>query len=89
MTDKQKAATDPHHVLPVFVNQLAGSGHLLGVANLTFATAQFTPRDDGTVDSDMVISCRLRMDLLGVQQLRDACDTILQQNLKPTNGTTH
>jgi len=89
MTDKPKAASDPHHVLPVFVNQIAGSGHLMGVANITFSTAQFTPRDDGTVDSDMVISCRLRMDLTCVHQLRDACDTILQQNLKPSNGTTH
>ena len=89
MTDKPKAATDPHHVLPVFVNQLAGSGQFNGVANFTFATAQFTPKDDGTVDPDLTISCRLRMDLACVQQLRDACDTILQQILKPANGTTH
>ena len=89
MTDKPKAATDPHNIAVTFVNQLVGSGHMNGVANFTFATAQWTPRDDGSIDPDMVISSRLRMDLGCVTQLRDACDVILQANLKPTNGTTH
>jgi hypothetical protein len=89
MTDKPKAATDPHHLLPVFVNQVVGSGHMNGVANITFAVAQFTPRGEGVVDPDPTINCRLRMDLFCVQQLRDACDVILEQNLKPAGGTTH
>ena len=93
MTDKPKTPaapiSDPHLVPVIFVNQVAGAGHCNGVANFTFVTAQFTPNDDATVDSDPIISARLRMDLACVQQLRDACDTILQQNLKPANGTTH
>lgn len=89
MTDKPKAATDPHNVPVVFVNQLVTAGHSNGVANFTFVTARFTPGDGATVDDDYVISSRLRMDLACVQQLRDSCDVILQANLKPTNGTTH
>lgn len=90
MTDKPKAPTDPYNIPVIFVNSVVGQGHLNSVANFTFATARWTPQDDGTVDPDMAISCRLRMDLLCVQQLRDACDTILQQNnIQPANGTTH
>jgi hypothetical protein len=89
VTDKPKAPTDPWQVPVIFANTVAGSGHLNGVANFTFATARWTPQDDGTVAPDMAICARLRMDLIAVQQLRDACDTILQQNLKPANGTTH
>jgi hypothetical protein len=93
MTDKPKTPPvpipDPHLVPVIFVNALAGSGHCQGVANFTFVTARFTPNDDHTVDNDMIIASRLRMDLSCVQQLRDACNTILEQNLKPANGTTH
>lgn len=89
MTDKPKSATDPHHILPTFVNSVVGSGHLGGVANITFATLQFTPMGDGTVDADPVISCRLRMDINCVKQLREACDYLLSEMLKPNNGTTH
>jgi len=91
MTDKPEdkfIPTDPNLIETVFVNYLAGSGHLHGVANFTFATFNFTPTGDG-VESDPVVSCRLRMDLSCVEQLRDACETIIQQNLKPQNGTTH
>lgn len=93
MNDKPKPPPapipDPHLAPVIFVNQVAGAGHYQGVANFTFATAQFTPNDDGTVDNDVIISSRLRMDLACVQNLRDACNTILEQNLKPANGTTH
>jgi len=89
LTDKPKAATDPHNIAVTFVNGLSGSGHAFGVANFTFETFRFTPKADGNVDIDPVISCRLRMDMAAVQQLRDACDVILQANLKPSNGTTH
>jgi hypothetical protein len=89
MTDKKLTPTDPHHVLPTFVNSIVGSGHFGGVANLTFAVAQFTPETGGTIAIDQVINCRLRMDMNCVKQLRDACDYILQEMLKPTNGTTH
>ena len=89
MTDKPKTPTDPHHVSPIFVNSVIGRGVFGGVANITFSTFQFTPRDDGTVDPDPVISCRLRLDLNCAHQLREACDWIISESLKPANGTTH
>lgn len=97
MTDKPKIVpvteilpvTDPLHVTPVFVNQLAGSGHLNGVVNLTFACALFSPKDDGSVAPDLVVTSRLRMDLFCAQQLHTALGQILEANLRPTNGTTH
>lgn len=89
MTDKPKPPSDPHHILPVFVNSVVGSGHLAGVANITFATLQFTPQGDGTVDADPAISCRLRMDYGCVKQLKDACEYLIADMLKPGNGTTH
>jgi hypothetical protein len=66
----------------VFVNQVSGSGHLNGVANFTFSTARFTPVAD-KIEADIVIAARLRMDMVCVKQLRDACDTILAANTLP------
>ena len=60
--------TDPHHVQPVFVNMAVGIGHVNGVFNLSFATALFSPRGDA-VDPDFVVSSRLRMDSVCLQQL--------------------
>lgn len=90
MTDQPNpiVITDPHHVEPVFVNDLVGSGHLNGVVNLTFATALFTPKD-GKVDPDLVISARLRMDLYCVQQLHAALGQVIQQNVKPAGAQEH
>lgn len=82
--------TDPHHVQPIFVNQLASSGFLNGVVNLAFATALFvTPKDDGTVEPDLVISCQLRMDLYAAQMLRDRLTQIIDANTKPPRTTEH
>ncbi len=67
MTENVK---DPHHVLPVFINQVVGRGCLNGVVNITLGTYQFTPNGDG-VDADMVISARIRMDLAAARQLHD------------------
>ena len=85
MTDKPVTVTslpisDPHRVTPVFVNQLAGSGQLNGVVNLTFTTAQFTPTADSTIDPDLVITARLRMDFYCATQLRDALNALIEQN---------
>jgi hypothetical protein len=52
----------------VFVNTLLGRGHMNGVVNLTFGTFQFTPTED-SIDSDLVLSARLRMDVVCAQQL--------------------
>ncbi len=82
MTDKPAALTitDPHHIPAIFVNQLAGSGQLNGVVNLTFATANFMPKADGSVDPDLVVTSRLRMDFYCAVQLRDALNALIEQN---------
>ncbi len=59
---------DPHHIIPIFVNQVVGRGCLNGVVNLTMATYQFTPRGEA-VDTDMVVSARLRLDMAAARQL--------------------
>lgn len=92
MTDKTEnlPITDPFHVPTTFVNQVVGSGHLNGVVNVTFATAQFTPNSDNTVDPDLVISARLRMDMFCAQTLYEHLGKILAQAvLKQTNATSH
>lgn len=79
MTDKPAAlpVTDPHKVPVVFVNQVVGSGHLNGNVNLTFAVAQFTPKN-GEIDPDLVVMTRLRMDMSCAEQLYTVLGTILQ-----------
>lgn len=94
MTDQPKPEnllpiSDPHRVETVFVNQVAGVGHLNGVVNVTLAVAQFTPRDDGSVDPDLVIAARLRMDLVCAQSLHEQIGKIIHQMLQPQNATTH
>jgi hypothetical protein len=83
------AISDPHRTPVLFVNHVVGSGHLNGVANITLATANFMPRPDGTVDPELVVSARLRMDMYCAQQLHAALGAILEQNLQPKNGSTH
>lgn len=74
--------TDPYRTPTVFVNQVAAIGHLNGVVNLAFATAQFTPTPSGGVDPDLVITCRLRMDLYCMQQVYEQLGKIIAQNIK-------
>lgn len=82
--------TDPHKVPSIFVNSVCGSGFLHHVVNLTFATAQFTPAPDGTIDPDLIVTARLRMDISCAQQLRDTLDRILQQlTTKPDGESAH
>lgn len=69
--------TDPLHVLPVFVSVVAGSGVYNGVANVTFATLQFSPKGEA-IDPDLVVSCRLRMDLQCLQQLYEQIGNMLK-----------
>lgn len=71
--------TDPHQVPVTFINQVAGSGFLNGVLNLTLATARFTPIGDA-VEPDLIVSSRLRMDLYCAQQLRDMLTEIIDKN---------
>jgi hypothetical protein len=93
MTDKPTVTTieirDPHRVPVTFCNQVVGSGHLNNVVNITLAVAQFTPSTDNTINPDLVIAARLRMDLFAARQLHEALGAIIEQALKPANGTTH
>ena len=73
----------PSDIPVVFVNDVAGSGFANGNVNLTFVTARFTPQNDGTVEPDLVISNRLRMDLWCAQRLHDQLGKIIEQNTKP------
>jgi hypothetical protein len=75
--------TDPHHVLPVFCNYVAGTGQFNDVANLTFGVAQFTP-NGLVIDPDVVVCCRLRMDMQCLQQLYQNIGQLLSQNPQTT-----
>ena len=86
--DKPIQVTDPHKTPTVFVNQLTSSGVLNGVASVTFATAIWMPNDKGAFDVELAVTARLRMDLLCLTQLRDACDVLLAQAEKP-EGKAH
>lgn len=77
--------TDPNHVKPVFVNAVVGSGTLNGIHNISFATALFSVKGDA-IDPDLVVSCRLRMDSVCLQQLWEQIGHMLhppQNNEKP------
>lgn len=90
MTEKPKLIlSDPHHVKVDFVNQLINSGHSNGVVNMTLAVAQFTPTEDGEIVQDLTVASRLRFDLFCATQIRDALTAIIEQNIKPANGTAH
>ncbi len=86
---EQLTIGDPHQVRVTFANQVVGLGHFDGVVNITLAVAQFTPRPDNTVDPDLVVCSRLRMDLACARQLHSAIGKVLEKNLQPKNGSTH
>ena len=60
-----------------FVNTVIGRGILNGVINLSFGVFNFTPTDDGKVDVDPAVACRLRMDKVCATQLRDVMNDLL------------
>ena len=60
-----------------FVNTVVGRGVLNGVVNISFGTFNFTPTDDGQVNVDPTVSCRLRMDKVCATQLRDVMNELL------------
>jgi hypothetical protein len=69
-----------------FVNSVLVSGHLNGVCNFGFGTAQFLPTEsDGKtkVVPAEFITVNLRMDLYCAQQLHDSLASILAQQTKP------
>ena len=60
-----------------FANVVVGRGVFNSVVNISLAALQFSPTEDGKVDSDPAITCRLRMDLPCARQLRDTLDDLL------------
>lgn len=88
MAEASITITDPFRTPVTFVSQVVGSGILNGVVNVTFATANFTPNNDGKVDTDLVISSRLRMDLFAAGQLYETLGKLLEQS-KSKQEATH
>ena len=70
---------DPHKVPVTFVNMVTAAGQHMGVVNVSFATANFSPNEKGEVDPDMVMSLRLRMDMGCTEQLYQQLGRIIQQ----------
>jgi TPP-dependent 2-oxoacid decarboxylase len=61
------------------VNTVINRGIFQGIININFAVFNFTPTDDGVIDLDPTIACRLRMDRSCALQLRDTLDDLLKQ----------
>jgi hypothetical protein len=61
-----------------FVNSIAARGLFNNVANMSFSAYNFTPNDEGTVDPDPVIVCRLRMDKGCLMQLKQVATDLLK-----------
>jgi hypothetical protein len=61
-----------------FVNVMLGQGTLNGVVNLSLGVLQWTPNEkDNTVDPDLRVAARLRMDLVCAKQLHDSLGKLL------------
>lgn len=70
-----------------FVNDVAVSGFLNGVCNLSLSQSLFVASGDGSkVALDHQIAVDLRFDLYCAQQIRDAMDRIIAGNTKPAAG---
>ncbi len=70
-----------------FVNNVAVSGFLNGVCNLSLSQSVFVPAGDGTkVSMENYTAVDLRFDLYCAQQIRDALDQIIAANTKPATG---
>lgn len=77
MTDEKQTgrARIQDNVGCVFVNRVLGTGVMHGVINITLGTFNFTPsRDESRIENDLVVSCRLRLDIAAAAQLREAID---------------
>lgn len=60
-----------------FVNAVLGKGILNGIVNIQLGACNFDIQDDGTVNRDLSVCCRLRMDAYCAVQLRDAITDLL------------
>jgi hypothetical protein len=78
-TEKFVTVPDPDRCPVTFVNHVIAAGHLNGVVNVTFSVALFSPNEQGTVDADMKVASRLRMDMGCAHQLHEQLGRILDQ----------
>lgn len=62
-----------------FVNVVTNQGMYDGVFNINFATALFTPVGDDKIDTELVISCRLRMGKECLLQLKASVDALIDR----------
>jgi hypothetical protein len=69
-----------------FVNLVLGRGVLNSVVNVQFGTWLFGGKEDGSVDPEPTVSCRLRMDVACAESLRDALTELLQQIKTPADS---
>lgn len=60
-----------------YVNTVIGRGVLNSVVNLTLGTFNFTPTAEGTIDPDLVVAARLRMDLVCARNLHSVLGELL------------
>ena len=67
-----------------FVNAVLGRGTLNGVMNVQLGVLPFDIGEDGNVSPDIVVACRLRMDMTCAKQLRDCLDDLLSKIDKAT-----
>jgi len=63
-----------------FVNTVVAQGSLNGVVNLSLGQLLFTPDEKaGTIEPDLVICARLRMDMVCAKNLRDSLIDLLNR----------
>jgi hypothetical protein len=67
----------------IFVNSVEVQGSLNGVCNVLLAQARFVPEGEGKVGVEKSFVADLRFDLFVAQNLRDALDKILADQVKP------
>lgn len=80
--------TDPHRFPPTYVSGLVACGCRHGVVALSFATA-LAPPGEGNIESDYIITTRLRMDLRAAQHLYAELRGLLQANNMPVDAVVN
>lgn len=71
-----------------FVNVVLGRGVFNGVVNLQFGALPFGVKEDGKIDTETVVACRLRMDIPCAVQLRDNLNELFKMIEEQAMATT-
>lgn len=71
--------SDPGNVPITFAHLLVAAGSCNGIVNLTLAAARFSPTEAGTIDNDVIVAARLRIDMTCAVHLRAELDRIIGQ----------